>query len=1424
MTQEAQPFHPLVREWFAQRFGEPTEPQRRGWPLIAQGGDVLICAPTGSGKTLAAFSICLDDLVCRAQLGDLPDATLVVYVSPLKALSNDVRKNLELPLRELQVHALERGVPLAAIRTAVRTGDTTPAQRAEMLRKPPHVLVTTPESLFILLTAQRSRRLFKSVTTVIVDEIHAMAGDKRGAHLALTLARLDALVEAERRERPQRIGLSATVKPVDEVARFLGPATQVVDIGSRRDMELHVEVPRDELGAVASTPMWDELYDRIAELISAHRTTLVFVPTRRMSERVAFALGERLGENMLMPHHGSLSREARFDAERRLKDGELRAVVATASLELGIDIGTIDLVVQLGTPRAIGVALQRIGRSGHWIGARPKGVIFATTRDELIECAALVRAVRGGAMDALRIPRAPLDILAQQVVAACAEGEWGSEELYALAKSAYAYRSLAREDFEQVLSMLADGIATSRGRSGTFIHYDRVNGRLRPRRGARLAAITCGGAIPDNANYTVIVEPEGQTIGTLDEDFAIESMAGDVFLLGSNSWLIRKIESGVVRVEDAHGAPPSIPFWNGEGLGRTLELSREVCEVRRRIEASNDESAREFLVAECGLDDAGAGQAIPYVRAGSRALGALPSDRLVVAERFFDEAGGMQLVLHAPFGARINRAWGLALRKRFCRSFNLELQAAATDNGILLSLTEQHAFPLEIVFEFVKSASVEDVLTQAMLPAPMFAARWRWNATRSLAILRRRGGRKVPPQIIRMRSDDLVAAVFPDQAACAENLSGPIRVPDHVLVRETIDNCLREAMDVDALREILDQIEVGEIATHAVDTPEPSPFSHEILNANPYAFLDDAPLEERRARAVQLRRTLGDEQSAGILDAQAIATVAQEVQPLVRDADELHDALSTLILAVPVAAWQAWFTHLVQERRARTVERGGRTFWACTERLAQIENPIEILRGWLEHSGPVTISELCERLAFDAPSIESALLALENEGQVLRGNWGPTARVAPQEPSLRSSSFVSAEEPSGRSEPYDCHGERSTNGVSAESNHRRKTLERSLDSASLTRYARDDKPMSEATNAGTKGSEQWCNRRVLARIHRLTIGQLRREIEPVSTAQYVRFLYRWQHLTPTTRLYGVDGTLQIVRQLEGYEAPAAAWETQILPARIVGYRPEYLDRLCYSGDVMWGRLSPHPALEPADEQSARRRIRPTKLAPMTLLMRESAEELTARRQYEIDRLSHPAQQVLSEVERRGAPFFSEIMRGTKRLASEVEEALWELVAAGCVTADGFDALRSLIDAKRRLGEKGLRARPRSSSGRWTLLAASRERVEPEAFAHRLLARWGVLCRDVISRESIAPPWRELVVVLRRMEARGEVRGGRFVAGVGGEQFARPEALEALRALRRTGGEDVEVGAYDPLSLAGVILPIHSSSATAVNEGSSIIGR
>ncbi len=1172
-------------------------------------------------------------------------------------------------------------------------------------------------------------------------------------------------------------------------------------------------MPRDELSAVASLEMWGEIYDRIAELITTHQTTLVFVNTRRLAERVAHHLEERLGQATVLAHHGSLSPRLRLLAETRLKQGQLRAVVATASLELGIDIGSVDLVCQIGSPRSIAVALQRVGRSGHSVdrpGARfiPKGRLFPTTRDELVECGALVHAARQGALEELGIPQWPRDILAQHIVAAAACEAWREEELFDLVRSAHPYGDLPRAEFDAVIAMLSDGIATRRGRSGTYLHRDQVNHIVRGRRNARLAAITSGGAIPDNANYLVVAEPEGNTVGTIDEDFAIESMAGDVFLLGSTSWRIRRVEAGRVRVEDAHGAAPSIPFWCGEAPGRTTELSSSVSTIRRTIIdlstptlSATDQGpqlqsrALEFLIKECGLDRAGAEQAVAYVRAGTAELGAIPTDRTIVAERFFDESGGMQLVLHAPFGARINRAWVLSLRKKFCRSFNFELQAAATDDGIVISLSDQHSFPLESVFRFLNADTVRRVLTQAQLASPMFTARWRWNATRSLAVLRFAGGRKVPPPILRMRSDDLLAAVFPDQVACAENLdAGDIPIPDHPLVNETVRDCLHEAMDIGGLERVLAAIDGGEIQTVSIDTAEPSPFSQEILNANPYAFLDDAPLEERRARAVQMRRSLGSSvDEVGALDPAAIAEVASESWPVVRDPDELHDALLTLVATRPRAEWEPFFGTLEASTRATVLQAGDVRLWVAAERLAiarclypdatvcvdvptvgrvapdsQDAAATEVLRGWLESIGPTTASALATSLALSRQLVDIGLARLESEGIVLRGRFTPAAH-------------------------------------------------------------RDDEI-------------EWCNRRVLARIHRLTLGRLRREIEPVTSAQFMQFLVRWHHLAPGTQLHGEDGLRAILQQLQGYEISAAAWESDVLAKRVAGYAPELLDRLCLSGEVVWGRLSPHPAFDPAGRDTepdagARRRVRPTRAAPLAIFLREDSGWLVESTRQQIDAtrqetdpppgeqpLSHAARELLAAFERRGASFLPELVKMTGRLTIEVEDGLWELVAAGLVTADGFDNLRALVDPKRRRGEGRWRnSRPRHAAGRWALLRPGLadddapaeesaaevlhlERVE--AFARQLLRRWGVVFRDLLARETLAPPWRELLSSLRRLEARGEIRGGRFVAGHVGEQFARAEAVDLLRAIRReaTPVEVLRVPAADPLNLGGIVTP------------------
>jgi len=1456
--------HPLVRDWFVTRFSTPTEPQEQGWPHILAGHTTLISAPTGSGKTLAAFLACIDHLVRKALAGDLQDRTEVLYVSPLKALGNDIQKNLEVPLGEILQMAGERGLLMPEIRTAVRTGDTLMHERRAMLKRPPHILVTTPESLYILLTAEKSRAILVDVETVIVDEIHAVADDKRGAHLTLSLERLQALTHRP----PVRIGLSATQKPIEEVAHFLTgsgrPDPVIVNVGHKRKLDLAIEVPASQLGPIATNEMWDEIYDRLVELVEQHRSTLVFVNTRRLSERISHHLAEKLGPDNVAAHHGSLSRKLRLTAEKKLKDGEVKVLVATASLELGIDIGTVDLVVQISSPRAIAVALQRVGRSGHWRGAVPKGRFFVTTRDELQECAALVRAIRQGDLDRIMIPDSPLDILAQQIVAICAAarsavpaavvgashprsrgqdalgtaGEdagatdpgWDEDELFALVRRAYPYRNLSRETYEAVLEMLSEGIASRRGRYGAYIHRDRINRKLRARRGARLAAITSGGAIPETALFTVVAEPEGMVVGTLDEDFAVESNAGDIMLLGNTSWRIRRVEgkSGRVLVEDAHGAPPTVPFWRGEAPARTEELSSHVAELRQEISdrlphtspigvsPSQPEVAKTvaWLKEECGLDDSAAEQMIEYILQGRAVLGAVPTQQTIIAERFFDEGGGMQLVIHAPFGGRINKAWGLALRKRFCRSFNFELQAAATDNGLNIALAEQHSFPLADVFHFLNAETVQPILEQAALASPFFGTRWRWDANRALALLRFQGGKKVPPQIQRMRSDDLLASVFPDVAACQENIAGDIQIPNHPLVNEVMKDVLTEAMDLNGLKNLLRGMADGRIRCLAVDTPVPSQFSHEILNANPYAYLDDAPLEERRARAVEMRRILPESvlEEVGKLDPAAIAQVREEAWPDVRDADELHDVLHTLI-AVPMDhvgtdalvrpaergsavgsgelalahpnegvrvyaggggnnRWEEYFQQLIDYGRAINAFNEGRRYWVAVERAqmfsllfpdasldratVEIENTLPsrddavlaLDTGWVTHLGPITAEQLGSLLGLPVSEIEKALLRMEASGSILRGKF-------------------------------------------------------------------TDQPTRAGAPAPREPEIEWCERRLLARIHRLTVATLRKQIEPITAAQFMRWLLRWQHVAPGTQVQGERATLEVLRQLQGFEIPANAWERQILAKRIANYDPQWLDQLCLTGAVGWGRLSPHPAtLE--DSAAGKRRVIPTSVAPITFFVREEADWMTphnpAAIQPEARGLSEGARQVLDFLRQRGASFFADIVRGTDKLKAEVETALWELVAAGVVTADGFDNLRSLIDPKRRAGQgSGRSARPRHSSGRWALLytdgIVERNRTV-EATCWMLLKRYGIVFRDVLARETNLPKWRELQMAFRRLEDRGEIRGGRFVDGFLGEQFALPVAVESLRATRKMSpsGETITLSAADPLNLVGILVP------------------
>jgi ATP-dependent Lhr-like helicase len=1362
-------FHPAVAAWFTRTFTAPTAAQSAAWPALAAGKHVLVAAPTGSGKTFAAFLTAIDQLVKEGLAGPLPDETRVLYVSPLKALSNDIQRNLDAPLSGIRDELAALQLPDVEIRAVVRSGDTTQAERAGMRRRAPHIVVTTPESLYILLGSQSGRDMLATCRTVIVDEIHAIAGNKRGAHLALSLERLQACATG----RLTRVGLSATQKPIEEIAKFLIGAGEtgctIVDSGHSRRRDLALELPPAPLEAVMSGETWTQVYDRLAQLALEHRTTLVFVNTRRMVERIARHLSERVGEEYVAAHHGSLSKERRLDAEQRLKRGDLKVLVATASLELGIDIGDVDLVCQIGSTRSINAFLQRVGRAGHSVGGISKGRLFPCSRDELVECAALLDAVRRGELDRLTVPQNALDVLAQQITAEVAAREWQEDELFALMRRAYPYRDLQRADFDACVQMLSEGFSTRRGRRGALLHHDAVNTMLRPRKGARLTAITSGGAIPDNADYRVMLEPESIVVGSVHEDFAVESLQGDVFQLGNTSYRILRVERGMVRVEDAHGMPPSIPFWLGEAPGRTLELSAAVSRLREEFEQHLTEdpgSVLAWLTETIGIDEIAAVQLVQYLSAGRAALGCLPTFATVVFERFFDESGGMQLIIHSPYGSRVNRAWGLSLRKRFCRTFNFELQAAATEDHIVLSLTHAHSFELAEAARYLHSNSVRQVLIQALCAAPMFEVRWRWDAGIALALPRFRGGKKIPPQIARMNAEDLLASVFPDQVACAENLPGEIEVPDHPLVKQTVRDCLEDAMDIDAFEGLLRALESGSVRVVARDLTEPSPLALEALNARPYAFLDDAPLEERRTQAVMSRRWLdpSDVADIGKLDPDAIARVRAEAWPDADTADELHDALLWLTFMTEQecnanAAWPRLMEELCAAGRVVKINLQRHALWTASERRALFlgsrseaglpapseESLVEIVRGRLEGLGPVTAASIAASLDAPVSSIDIALAALEAEGFAMRGRFTADATA-----------------------------------------------------------------------------QQWCERRLLARIHRYTVKRLRAEIEAVPAKDFVRFLCEWQRAMPEVQARGSDALAAILAQLEGFEAPAAAWESEIIPARIADYDPGWLDEHCRAGRFMWTRLAARNV--PASDSTAAAPIRST---PIVLLARRNAGAWSSLvGPPDGSRLTSKAQAVADVIKEFGASFFDEIAEHSGLLPSEAEGALAELVAVGLVTSDSFAGLRMLLMPSGRRGQTnsyGRRIKRRmalfamADAGRWALVRRPHAAAEPkdqkeqavEQVVRTLLRRWGVIFWKLLAREAQwLPPWREILFCCRRLEARGEIRGGRFVAGFSGEQYATPEAVGLLREIRRKAPTQqyLSVSAADPLNLLGILTP------------------
>ena len=1341
--------HEAVREWFETSFSRPTAVQEGAWPAIAAGRHALLAAPTGSGKTLAGFLSVIDELLRRSLRDDLPQRTEVVYVSPLRALSNDVRRNLNEPLSGIDKCLEARGLAASGITAGLRTGDSSAADRRRLLKQPPHILVTTPESLYLLLTSEGGRGLLAHAGTVILDELHSLAGGKRGAHLTLSLERLQMLTG-----RPlRRIGMSATQRPLDRMARFLLGVRKddcaIVDAGAARDRDLALELPGSPLQPVMPLEVWSELYDRLAELVRGHDSTLVFVNTRRLCERAARQLSERLGEDAVASHHGSMSKEHRSEAERRLKRGSLKVLVATASLELGIDIGSVDLVCQLGSPRGISRFLQRVGRSGHAVGEVPRGRLFPLTRGELVESLALLKAAAVNEIEEISIPDGAMDVLAQQIVAEGACGEKSIDELHEAFSLAWPYRELGRKRIARVARMLADGYSTRRGRSGAYLHFDSVKRQLRPRPSARITALTNGGTIPDQFDYDVLLMPSETRIGTLNEDFAFESLPGDIFQLGNASYRVRRVTSGKVYAEDAQGAPPTIPFWFGEAPGRSTELSARVGELLDGVEARLAEGgdAVAWLASIPGGSPEAARQAAEYLQAARATLGSLPGAARFVIERFLDELGDMHVVIHSPLGSRLNRAWGLALRKRICRKFNIEPQAAALDDSIVISLGPGHSFPLKEITSWLHSSTAHELLIQAVLDSPMFPTRWRWTASTALAILRNWKGERRPAQFQRGDAEDLMVALFPDLVACAENLTGDRAVPDHPLVDQTLDDCLHELMDGDGLLALLRSFEQGEAEVRFAEPASPSVLAQEVITAKPYAFLDDAPAEERRTQAIRTRHLLDIEDAATLAkpDPQAIAEVCAEAWPSPRDADELHDALNLagFLAEAELAEFAEFLAELASQGRALAFTAGdGRKIWGCVERRGELAAVCakpdeaaaavrELLRSRLEVLGPVTAAELAQPLELETAAAAEALAALEGEGFVVRGRF--------------------------------------------------------------------------RTGAESDGPEEWCERGLLARIHRRTLKSLRRQIKPVSAAEFTTFLLHWQGLG-TERRQGPESLRLALERLEGCGAPATAWESVVLPARIGDFSPAMLDQVFGSGEWLWKRAEPF-AGRPGGRLAAN--------TPISLLRRECWDHWPLATGRMVG-LSFGARKVLEVLREGGADFFLGLVRNTGMLRSQVEMALGELAAAGLVTSDSFTGLRALItraDKRPRFG--GLRARMSGvqAGGRWSALPTPaadgvNEEHRVQYLAEGMVRRYGIVFRALLARDRGLPPWRAWLRVYRRMEARGELRGGRFVGGFSGEQFAAPSAVEELRAMRRRNSfaSGIRISSADPANLTGVLSP------------------
>jgi ATP-dependent Lhr-like helicase len=1364
-------FSPAARGWFRGAFAGPTEVQERGWQAVASGRHTLMTAPTGSGKTLAAFLWCLDRLAVEpAPPGR--ERCRVLYVSPLKALAVDVERNLRAPLVGLRLQAERLGLPVPEIAVAIRSGDTPAEERRGMERLPPDILITTPESLYLLLTSA-ARRVLATVRWVIVDEIHSVAATKRGAHLAISLERLCALTAQE----PQRIGLSATQRPLEVVGRFLGGAGRdvaIVDAGRRKTMEVRVEVPVEDManldrGAPPPEPppgnaaawagelpqprrsIWPAIYPRLLELIRQHRSTIVFVNSRRLAERLAARVNELAEEELVLAHHGSIAREQRVVVEDRLKSGGLRGLIATSSMELGIAMGAVDLVVQVESPPSVATGIQRIGRAGHSVGEVSRGVILPKFRGDLLESATVVERMLAGEIETTVVPANPLDVVAQQVVAMAAMDEWKVDDLAALIRRAHPFRDLGRRSLEAVLDMLSgrypsEEFAELRPR----IVWDRVNGTVRGRAGAQRLAVTNPGTIPDRGLYTVNLFEDGRRVGELDEEMVFESRPGETFVLGASSWKIVDITPSQVLVTPAPGQPGKIAFWHGDLLARPPELGRALGRLTRELRAAEPEAAERRLMERAGLDESAARNLLAYLQDQAAATGAVPDDRTVVVERFRDEVGDWRVCVLTPYGGRVHAPWSMALQAKLSEAHGLEVQSTYTDDGLALRLPDADR-PLDPDDLLLDPEEVEP-LVGAQLPASaLFASRFRENAARALLLPRRRPGQRTPLWQQRQRSADLL------------KVAGGYA--DFPILAETYRECVADVFELDALRELLAGIRSRHVRVVCVDTERASPFAASLLfdYVGQYLYEGDAPLAERRAQALTLDRELlaellGSEELRELLDPDAIAELELELQGLrgerwPRDADEAHDLLARLgDLSAPELEARGvraeWRRALEAERRSCAVRVGGEERWIAAEDagryrdalgatppmglpeafLEAVADPLEgLLRRWARTHVPFVAAEPAARWGLSIPAVEGTLLRLAARGDVVAGAF--------------------------------------RHGVS---------------------------------------DREYCHADVLRTLRRRSLAALRREAEPVSPEVLARFLPAWHGVGSEGR--GLDRMLECVQALQGLALPASVIERDVLSARVAGYGPGLLDELVAMGEVVWiGR----GALGAGDGRVA-------------LYLRADAPRLAP------EPAEPPAgelhEKLRAHLERRGASFFRDLYLGAGGGdQEEVLDALWDMVWAGEVTNDTFAPLRAPTGPAKRAAP-GRRApllrlgQPRGA-GRWSLVrellvpaAPATERLHAEAMT--LLQRHGVLTREAVVGEGWPGGFAGLYPVLRAMEEAGKARRGYFVDGLGGSQFALPGAVDRLRASRDAPRTVVALAATDPANPYGAALPWPAGDAEA----------